>query len=90
MKWIGVGPERFTGFTWPHLTLLCLLAGAIGGGVASWWRLDEDWFPLLALATGTIVITVAVVLARLARTIWGSYDTGSKGRSTSAPGRHHW
>ena len=80
MNWIAVGRERFTGLTWPQLTILCLVAGAISGVVAFWWRLDEDWFPLLALASGAIVISVAVGLARLARTIWGRYDDVPKGR----------
>lgn len=80
MNWTAVGRERFTGLTWPHLTLLCLLAGAIGAVVAFWWRLDNDWFPLVALAIGAIVIGAAVGLVRLAGTIWGRYDDLPKGR----------
>ena len=74
LNWIAVGRERFTGLTWPHLTLLCLVAGAIGGVVAFWWRLDEDWFPLLALATGAIVISVAVGLTRRPGPFWRKDD----------------
>jgi uncharacterized membrane protein YfcA len=80
MRRIAVGRERFTGLAWPHLTLLCLLAGAISGVVAFWWRLDVDWFPLLALAMAAIVISVAVGLAWLAGTMWGSYDDEPKDR----------
>ena len=44
--------EKLTGLPWPQIALLALLAGAIDGVVAFWWDLDQDWFPLLALATG--------------------------------------
>ena len=74
MSWIPAARERFTGLTWPHLGLLGLLAGAIGGVVAFWWQLDEDWFPLLALATGAIVIGVAVGLTRRPGPFWRKDD----------------
>ena len=82
MNWIAVGRERFTGLTWPHLTLLCLVAGAIGGVVAFWWGFGRGYsvVPLLALASGAIVISIAVGLVRLAGTIRGRYDDVPKGR----------
>lgn len=58
--------ERFTGLTWPHLAGLALLAGAIGGVIAFWWELDQDWFPLLSVLTfaGVLIAAIGVRYSR--------------------------
>ena len=78
--WIDVRRERLTGLTWPQLLVLCLLSGVIGAVVVFWRKLDEDWFPVVALVTATIVIGVSIGLARLAEAIWGKFDDLPKAR----------
>jgi hypothetical protein len=74
VKWFEAR-ERFTGFTWPHLTALCLLSGMIGALVAFWWQLSQDWFPVLSLVIGATVILVNVALIKLAGRIVGRYQS---------------
>ena len=77
--------EKLTGLPWPQIALLALLAGAIDGVVAFWWDLDQDWFPVLALATWAVVL-VSVALARLVTRIHRRYDDdGSNPAVNRAP-----
>jgi hypothetical protein len=66
--------EKLTGLTRQQLKRLALPAGLIGAFVAVWWDLDENQFPLLALATGAIVFLITVGLVKLAESLWGRYD----------------
>jgi len=66
--------EKLTGLTRQQLKRLALPAGLIGAFVAVWWDLDENQYPLLALATGAIVFLITVGLVKLAESLWGGYD----------------